>query len=99
MSTAQFSHSNPTKCTACDGNGYVKVTSEGQVNCEPCDGIGWFGIDPTLPHPVPQGWRRVKYMAARYDKGLPIWDPQPEEEARYERPEAYRVQCDVVIED
>ena len=44
------------------------------IPCEVCRGIGWLGIDPTLPTDMrPGNEAKVIVIAARYVAGLPLW--------------------------
>lgn len=63
-------------CEACDGSGWYLKNGH-HFPCETCDGVGDFGIDPSLPTQfAPNTDGKVLVMRARYNAGLPLWNSE-----------------------
>lgn len=72
------------RCSACAGNAVRRMSdleaagisaAYRVIPCEVCLGIGWLGIDPTLPTDLrPGNAAKVIVIAARYVAGLPLWN-------------------------
>ncbi len=72
------------RCLACGGMGqtfrktrYGKASKEGtkEVICEPCNAIGFFGIDPHIATTaMPGSYLKQAVLAARYRLVVELWD-------------------------
>jgi hypothetical protein len=65
------------RCLRC--NGFYFLTSKSYATrdaCPDCEGVGFIGIDGSLPSSGPQGSEsKVAMLVARYAQGLPLWHP------------------------
>lgn len=64
------------RCADCQGEGRFFTNSSDNVDCERCDGRGWFGVDPHMPVMAPCGSvEKIAMLTVRYAAGVPLWNP------------------------
>lgn len=65
------------RCGECGGEGrFIDSSGEGH-NCEACEGLGWFGIEPERPVAAHAGSvAKVAMLSVRYATGAPLWNPK-----------------------
>lgn len=62
------------RCGECSGMGRVLASNVAYDDCDACDGLGWFGIDPEKPVMAHAGsTAKVAMLSARYARGVPLW--------------------------
>jgi hypothetical protein len=63
------------RCVHCDGVGSILSHTFERIDCVPCNGRGWFGIDPQSAASVdPGSVEKVAVLGVRYASGAPLWD-------------------------
>lgn len=62
-------------CGRCDGRGFFPDGPFKERDCDACNGLGWFGIDPRLPvQGHPGSPEKIAMLTVRYASGVPLWN-------------------------
>ena len=63
------------RCADCEGVGSVLTTTLDRIDCESCEGRGWFGIVPQHAATAdPGSVEKVAVLGVRYAMGTPLWN-------------------------
>jgi len=63
------------RCSGCGGRGRLFESPVDHDSCQPCGGLGWFGIDPNQPVTASAGSvAKIATLTVRYASGLPLFN-------------------------